>query len=218
MSSCQFSPSVATPQVVEEVKKVPKSKTWFLGGRMAKAKAKGGAKGRRRSTLTQAALEAKANAASEVTKEQQPVVKREPKPADPLVFLGSEDIVLDADKFELKSPSVSSAGLDRLRSRVSSGLGAVSGIMAKLGGGLATTTEPEKEPTSTKEAVKEAERKPEGDETKKKDAKKFPELGPVIATDEVVEYSDKVSRVPKIWVILPSKRYHYNNAIGTISG
>ena len=61
-------------QVVEEVKKVPKSKTWFLGGRMAKAKAKGGGgKGsRRRSTLTQAALEAKAKAAtSEVTKEQQ---------------------------------------------------------------------------------------------------------------------------------------------------
>ena len=117
---------------------------------MAKAKAKGGGgKGsRRRSTLTQAALEAKANAAaSEVTKEQQAVVKREPKPADPLVFLGSEDIVLDADKFELKSPSVSSAGLDRLRSRLSTGLGAVSGIMAKLGGGTATTTtEPEKEP------------------------------------------------------------------------
>ena len=186
--------SFATPQVVEEVKKVPKSKTWFLGGRMAKAKAKGG-KGRRRSTLTQAALEAKASAAaSEVTKEQQAVVKREPKPADPLVFLGSENIVLDADKFELKSPSVSSAGLDRLRSRLSCGLGAVSGIMAKLGGGLATTTatEPEKESTAT-EAVKEGERKPEGDETKMKDAKKFPELGPVIATDEVVEYSDKVS-------------------------
>ena len=93
--------SIATSQVVEEVKKVPKSKTWFLGGRMAKAKAKGGGgKGsRRRSTLTQAALEAKANAAaSEVTKEQQAVVKREPKPADPLVFLGSEDIVLDVDK------------------------------------------------------------------------------------------------------------------------
>ena len=159
---------------------------------MAKAKAKGGAKGRRRSTLTQAALEAKANAASEVTKEQQPVVKREPKPADPLVFLGSEDIVLDADRFELKSPSVSSAGLDRLRSRLSTGLGAVSGIMAKLGGGLATTTEPVKEPTSTK-AVKEG----EGDETnKEKDGKKFPELGPVIATDEVVEYSDKVSLRP----------------------
>ena len=43
----------ATSQVVEEVKKVPKSKTWFLGGRMAKAKAKGGGgKGRRRSALT----------------------------------------------------------------------------------------------------------------------------------------------------------------------
>ena len=155
---------------------------------MAKAKAKGGGKGRRRSTL-QHALEEAANAASEVTKEQQPVVKREPKPADPLVFLGSEDIVLDADKFELKSPSVSSvAGLDRLRSRVSCGLGAVSGIMAKLGGGLATTTEPEKESTPTK-AVEKA----DGDETKKKkDEKKFPELGPVIATDEVVEYSDKV--------------------------
>ena len=189
MSRCTLSLSFATPQVVEEVKKVPKSKTWFLGGRMAKAKAKGGGgKGRRRSALTQA-LEAEAKAAtSEATKEHQAVVKREPKPADPLVFLGSEDIVLDADKFELKSPSVSSAGLDRLRSRLSSGLGAVSGIMAKLGGGLATTTEPEKESTPTK-AVEKA----DGDETKKeKDAKKFPELGPVIATDEVVEYSDKV--------------------------
>ena len=191
MSRCKLSLSFATPQVVEEVKKVPKSKTWFLGGRMAKAKAKGG-KGRRRSTLTQAALEAKASAAaSEVTKEQQAVVKREPKPADPLVFLGSENIVLDADKFELKSPSVSSAGLDRLRSRLSCGLGAVSGIMAKLGGGLASTAEPEKESTATK-TVKEGDKKAEGDEAKK-DAKKFPELGPVIATDEVVEYSDKVS-------------------------
>ena len=93
--------------LVEEVKKVPKSKTWFLGGRMAKAKAKG-SKSRRRSTL---ALEAAA--ALEVA-EDEPAVKREPKPADPLVFLGSEDIVLD-DKFELKTPSAATVGLDDLR-------------------------------------------------------------------------------------------------------
>ena len=71
-------------QVVEEVKKVPKSKTWFLGGRMAKAKAKG-SKSRRRSTL---ALEAAAQEAV-----QQPAVKREPKPADPLVFLGRYSVL-----------------------------------------------------------------------------------------------------------------------------
>ena len=161
-------------QVVEEVKKVPKSKTWFLGGRMAKAKAKG-SKSRRRSTL---ALEAAA--ALEVAAEDEPAVKREPKPADPLVFLGSEDIVLD-DKFELKTPAAT-VGLDDLRSRVSSGLGAVSGIMAKLSG----LAEPEKESTS----IKELEKKPE---VEAKEAKKFPDLGPVIATEEVEEYSDKVS-------------------------
>ena len=154
---------------------MPKSKTWFLGGRMAKAKAKG-SKSRRRSTL---ALEAAA--ALEVA-EDEPAVKREPKPADPLVFLGSEDIVLD-DKFELKTPSAATVGLDHLRSRVSSGLGAVSGIMAKLSG----LAEPEKESTS----IKEEEKKPE---VETKEAKKFPDLGPVIATEEVEEYSDKVSQ------------------------
>ena len=155
---------------------MPKSKTWFLGGRMAKAKAKG-SKSRRRSTL---ALEAAA--ALEVA-EDEPAVKREPRPADPLVFLGSEDIVLD-DKFELKNPSAATVGLDDLRSRVSSGLGAVSGIMAKLSG----LAEPEKESTSIKEEEK---KKPE---VETKEAKKFPDLGPVIATEEVEEYSDKVSQ------------------------
>ena len=41
-------------------------------------------------------------------------MKREPRPADPLVFLGSEDVVLD-DKFELKKPD---APIDHLRSEV----------------------------------------------------------------------------------------------------
>ena len=50
---------------------------------MAKAKAKGN-KSRRRSTLF---LEAAAGAAAE---EEKPAVKREAKPADPLVFLGSQ--------------------------------------------------------------------------------------------------------------------------------
>ena len=84
------------------------------------------------------------------------------------------------DKFELKSPAI---GLDHLKSRVTSGLGAVSGIMAKLSGLAASPGE--KESTST---VKE-----EGKKTPEVEAKKFPDLGPVIGTEEVEDYSDKVS-------------------------
>ena len=161
---------------------MPKSKTWFLGGRMAKAKAKG-SKSRRRSTL---ALEAAA--ALEVA-DDEPAVKREPRPADPLVFLGSEDIVLD-DKFELKRPA---AAIEHLKSRVSSGLGAVSGIMAKLSG---LAEQPEKESTSNVAA--EEEKKEKKPEVEADEAKIFPDLGPVIATEEVENYSDKVSQGPQI--------------------
>ena len=88
------------------------------------------------------------------------------------------------DEFELKRPSI-----DHLKSRMTSGgLGAVSGIMAKLNG----LAGPEKESTSTStsatEEKKKAEVKTEGE------AKKFPDLGAVIATEEVDDYSDKVSR------------------------
>ena len=86
------------------------------------------------------------------------------------------------DKFELKSPAI---GLDHLKSRVTSGLGAVSGIMAKLSGLAASPGE--KESTST---VKGEEKRPE---VKTDEAKKFPDLGPVIGTEEVEDYSDKVS-------------------------
>ena len=87
------------------------------------------------------------------------------------------------DEFELKRPSI-----DHLKSRMTSGgLGAVSGIMAKLSG----LAEPEKESTSKVAAEEEKKEKPE---VEADEAKKFPDLGPVIATEEVEEYSDKVSQ------------------------
>ena len=90
------------------------------------------------------------------------------------------------DEFELKRPSI-----DHLKSRMTSGgLGAVSGIMAKLNG----LAGPEKESTSTSTSTSATEEKKKAEVKTEGEAKKFPDLGAVIATEEVDDYSDKVSR------------------------